>query len=96
VETKTAVTIGRCRQLLIKTAAFVSHSLSPVALNSSHCHSVRIEESAFSRLSRLTLANIQFLRLASHAFRFTTVSPLDGDHIKTEILIEHVTMTGFN
>lgn len=88
------VTIGRCRQLVIKSGAFVSHSLGPVSLNSSHCHAVRIEESAFSRLSRLTLTNIQMLYMASHAFRFTTGSPLDEDHIKTEILIEHTNMTG--
>jgi hypothetical protein len=34
------------------------------------------------------------LYMASHAFRFTTGSPLDEDHIKTEILIEHTNMTG--
>ncbi|XP_057373813.1 uncharacterized protein LOC130694750 [Daphnia carinata] len=87
------VIIGRCRQLTIKSGAFLSHPLKPVALSSSHCHSVRIEESAFSRLSRLTLSNVQSLHLASLAFRFATASPVDGDHIRSEIVIEHANMT---
>ena len=85
------MTIGRCRQLAIKNGAFVSHPQRPVTLYSSQCHVVRIEELAFSRLSRLSLTNIQSLHLASQAFRFATGSP---DHIRTEIIIEHANMTG--
>ncbi|KAK4016043.1 hypothetical protein OUZ56_031004 [Daphnia magna] len=93
VERAATVTVGRCRQLTIKSGAFSSHPLKPVTLSSSDCHTVRIEELAFSRLSRLTLSNIQSLHLASQAFRFATGTPVDGDHIRTEIVIEHANMT---
>lgn len=94
VDRETTVTIGRCRQLDIKKEAFISH-FKPVALYSSYCHLVYIEESAFTRLSRLALTNIQSLHLASKAFRFANNNlPQAADHIRTEILIEHVTMTG--
>lgn len=95
VERETIVTIGRCRQLAIKSGSFISHPLGPVSVFTSDCHSVQIEELAFSRLSRLALANIQLLHLASQAFRFATGSPAAADHIRTEIIIEHATMTGW-
>ena len=92
VELETTVTIGRCRQLVIKSGAFVSHPLKPVAFYSSQCHSVRVDESAFSRLHRLMMDEIQMLELASYAFRFTTTGA--GSGARANIAIRRATMTG--
>lgn len=92
MELETTVTIGRCRQLVIKSGAFISHPLKPVALYSSQCHSVRVDESAFSRLYRLTLDDIQMLELSSYAFRFATT----GSGARANIAIRRVTMAGLS
>ena len=101
VERDTTVTVGRCRQLVVKSNAFASHPLRPVAFYSSQCYVVRIDESAFSRggLHRFVLADVHQLQLASQAFRFTsgaagiTSTALASD-IRADISIQHATMTG--
>lgn len=88
-ESTLKVTITRCRQLVLETAAFPNSSLS-VAFHADQCQSATVHGSAFSRISSVHLSNMTSVQLAPHAFRFVQLSA----EATADVLIENANLTG--
>jgi len=87
VKRKVTVRIGRCRQLVVESRSIRGNAVHPLSFNSSQCHSVDVDESAFSGVALILLTDIHQLQLSSLAFRFVDQTNLN---IATNITIRNV------
>ena len=91
VKRKVTVRIGRCRQLVVESRSIRGNAVHPLSFNSSQCHSVDVDESAFSGVALILLTDIHQLQLSSLAFRFVDQTNLN---IATNITIRNVNIKG--
>ena len=88
------MTVGRCREIHVRKGAFGHNAHHPISFTSQQCKSVRIEESAFSRVQRIVLSVIDQLHLDANAFRFSGLPSSDNNVINADITINSATLKG--
>ncbi len=93
-ELNPSITVGRCREIVVRRGAFGGNQQQPISFSVQECHRVHVEESAFSRVQRIVLSSVHQLELDAYAFRFSGAAASGTADISADITIQHATLEG--